>query len=161
MIPPLISWLKRHRQSAQAFGGRWSTCDHIRTKGSFLLVTARLIIAFLYSSSTAQAIVLVGNIFVIIFTYVAVLLSPNLSLTPLTSRFVAVSLLRTRYAARQFNSRLVQTLSHCAARAIIAPRLAFSSYLILRLTVPLLTYLPLAMSYSLVSLAFNLPFGGK
>ena len=52
-------------------------------------------------------------------------------------------------------------MAHAAARAIIAPRLRLSSYLGLRLAVPCVAYLPLSMSYTLVSLAFGIPFGAR
>lgn len=52
-------------------------------------------------------------------------------------------------------------MAHSAARTIIAPRLKLYDYLILRLVVPIMAYLPLSLSYTLVSLAFGLPFGGK
>lgn len=54
-----------------------------------------------------------------------------------------------------------QTMAHAAARVIIAPRLRLSSYLCLRLAVPFIAYLPLSMSYTLVSVAFGLPFNGR
>ncbi|KAI0752228.1 hypothetical protein BC629DRAFT_1555353 [Irpex lacteus] len=53
------------------------------------------------------------------------------------------------------------TMAHSAARTIIAPRLKLYDYLILRLVVPIMAYLPLSLSYTLVSLAFGLPFGGS
>lgn len=52
-------------------------------------------------------------------------------------------------------------MAHAAARVIIAPRLRLSSYLCLRLAVPFIAYLPLSMSYTLVSVAFGLPFNGR
>ena len=52
-------------------------------------------------------------------------------------------------------------MAHAAARLIVAPRLRLSSYLCLRLVVPFIAYLPLSMSYTLVSLAFGLPFDGR
>ena len=52
-------------------------------------------------------------------------------------------------------------MAHSAARAIIAPRLKLMSYLALRIIVPLVVYLPLSMSYALVSVAYNLPFDGE
>ncbi|KAI0347315.1 hypothetical protein BDW22DRAFT_1322516 [Trametopsis cervina] len=55
----------------------------------------------------------------------------------------------------------MMTMAHSAARTIIAPRLKLSDYLALRLIVPTLAYLPLSLSYTLVSVAFGLPFGGK
>ena len=54
-----------------------------------------------------------------------------------------------------------QTMGHAAARSIIAPHLAFSSYIILRIVVPLLIYIPLSLSYALVSVAYDLPFDGR
>ncbi|EKM59708.1 uncharacterized protein PHACADRAFT_181681 [Phanerochaete carnosa HHB-10118-sp] len=77
-----------------------------------------------YTTPTAQAVTLVGNIFLTIFTF-------------------------------------IMTMAHAAARAIIAPRLRLSSYFFLRLAVPFAAYLPLSFSYTLVSLAFGLPFDGK
>ncbi|KAI0092825.1 hypothetical protein BDY19DRAFT_990504 [Irpex rosettiformis] len=77
-----------------------------------------------YTAPAAQAVTLVGNIFLIIFAF-------------------------------------IMTMAHSAARTIIAPRLKFYHYLILRLVVPILAYLPLSLNYTLISLAFGLPFGGK
>ncbi len=56
---------------------------------------------------------------------------------------------------------LQQTMAHSAARTIIAPRLKLYDYLILRLVVPIMAYLRLSLNYTLVSLLFGLPFGGK
>lgn len=55
----------------------------------------------------------------------------------------------------------VMTMAHAAARAIIAPRLRLSSYLVLRVAVPFMTYLPLSLSYTLVNVAFDMPFDAK
>ena len=52
-------------------------------------------------------------------------------------------------------------MAHAAARAIIAPRLRLSSYLVLRVAVPFMTYLPLSLSYTLVNVAFDMPFDAK
>jgi hypothetical protein len=52
-------------------------------------------------------------------------------------------------------------MAHSAARTIIAPRLKVWDYFAIRLIVPMLAYLPLSLSYTLVNLAFHLPFGGK
>ena len=52
-------------------------------------------------------------------------------------------------------------MGHAAARSIIAPHLAFASYVTLRIVVPLLVYIPLSLSYSLVSVAYGLPFSGR
>ena len=52
-------------------------------------------------------------------------------------------------------------MAHAAARVILAPRLRLSHYLSLRLAVPFIAYFPLSVSYTLVSLAFGLPFGGR
>ncbi|PSR81279.1 hypothetical protein PHLCEN_2v6439 [Hermanssonia centrifuga] len=52
-------------------------------------------------------------------------------------------------------------MAHSAARAVIAPRLRFSSYLVLRILIPLIAYIPISMSYTLVNVAFSLPLGGK
>ncbi|KAF7981526.1 hypothetical protein HWV62_33103 [Athelia sp. TMB] len=51
--------------------------------------------------------------------------------------------------------------AHLTARTLICKQLRFSSYLTLRLATPLILYLPLSMSLSLVSLAFDLPFGAR
>ncbi|KIP12864.1 hypothetical protein PHLGIDRAFT_97603 [Phlebiopsis gigantea 11061_1 CR5-6] len=77
-----------------------------------------------YTTPAAQAVTLVGNIFLTIFTF-------------------------------------IMTMAHAAARVILAPRLRLSSYLCLRLVVPFIAYIPLSMSYTLVSLAFGLPFDGR
>lgn len=52
-------------------------------------------------------------------------------------------------------------MAHSAARTIIAPRLKLFPYLTLRLVVPFIAYVPLSLSYALVSVAFGLPYGGK
>ncbi len=54
----------------------------------------------------------------------------------------------------------LQCMAHSTARSLVSPYLSFSSYLILRLCVPLLVYVPLSVNYALVSVAFKLPFGG-
>lgn len=77
-----------------------------------------------YTTPAAQAVTLVGNIFLTIFAF-------------------------------------IMTMAHAAARAVIAPRLKLSSYLCLRLLIPFAAYLPLSLSYTLISLAFGLPFDGK
>ncbi|KAI0791207.1 hypothetical protein C8Q75DRAFT_864980 [Abortiporus biennis] len=77
-----------------------------------------------YTAPAAQAVTLVGNIFLCIFAFML-------------------------------------TMSNYNARAAIAPYLPFSSYLALRIVVPMVCYIPLSVSYSLVSLAFDLPFGTK
>ena len=51
-------------------------------------------------------------------------------------------------------------MAHSTARDLVSPYLTFSSYLLLRLGVPFLVYIPLSINYALVSIAFNLPFGG-
>ncbi|KAI0357269.1 hypothetical protein OH77DRAFT_1399501 [Trametes cingulata] len=53
------------------------------------------------------------------------------------------------------------TMANSTARAIVSPHMSFLPYLALRLAVPLITYLPLSMSYALVNLAFKLPLGTK
>jgi len=52
-------------------------------------------------------------------------------------------------------------MANATAHAPIAPRLKFRSYAVLRLVVPMAAYVPLALTYSLVSLAFGLPFNAK
>ncbi|THH26331.1 hypothetical protein EUX98_g7852 [Antrodiella citrinella] len=47
------------------------------------------------------------------------------------------------------------------ARTLIAPSLNLGSYLAMRVLVPLAMYIPLSLSFNLISLAFGLPFGGK
>jgi hypothetical protein len=52
-------------------------------------------------------------------------------------------------------------MANVAARGLVQQHLRFSSYLTLRIVVPLLIYVPLSLSYALVNLAFNLPFGSR
>lgn len=47
------------------------------------------------------------------------------------------------------------------ARTFIAGSLNLGSYCAMRVIVPLIIYFPLSLSFTLVSLAFSLPFGGK
>ncbi|KAL5512381.1 hypothetical protein ACEPAG_3373 [Sanghuangporus baumii] len=51
-------------------------------------------------------------------------------------------------------------MAHSTARSFISDYLTLPSYLILRIVTPLLTYLPLSLSYALISVAFKLPFNG-
>ncbi|KAI0641589.1 hypothetical protein C8Q79DRAFT_918920 [Trametes meyenii] len=53
------------------------------------------------------------------------------------------------------------TMANSTARAILNPHMPFLPYMVLRLTVPFIAYLPLSMSYALVNLAFKLPLGTK
>ncbi|KAI0759545.1 hypothetical protein BD413DRAFT_273447 [Trametes elegans] len=53
------------------------------------------------------------------------------------------------------------TMANSTARTIVSPHMSFLPYLALRLAVPLLAYLPLSLSYTLVNLAFKLPLGTK
>ncbi|KAH7325194.1 hypothetical protein B0J17DRAFT_682613 [Rhizoctonia solani] len=55
----------------------------------------------------------------------------------------------------------ILTMSNDAARGIFGPFLRLRSYLILRLAVPLILYLPLSLSFAMVSLPFHAPFGAK
>ncbi|KAI0925371.1 hypothetical protein AcV7_005634 [Taiwanofungus camphoratus] len=77
-----------------------------------------------YNVPTAQAITLVGNIFLCIFAFLI-------------------------------------TMAHATGRELIKPHLPFRSYIIIRIIVPFTVYFPLSMSYSLVSLAFDIPFGNR
>jgi hypothetical protein len=52
-------------------------------------------------------------------------------------------------------------MANAAARGLVQQHLRFSSYLALRIVVPLLIYVPLSLNYALVNLAFNLPFGTR
>ena len=52
-------------------------------------------------------------------------------------------------------------MANATARSLVQRYLRFSSYLSLRLIIPLLIYIPLSFSYALVNLAFSLPFGAK
>ena len=52
-------------------------------------------------------------------------------------------------------------MAHSTARDIIKPHISFSSYLTVRVLTPLMAYVPLTMSYALVSVAFKLPFGSR
>ena len=52
----------------------------------------------------------------------------------------------------------MQAMANAAARALIQRHLRFSHYLILRFAVPLVAYVPMSLTYTLVSLAFHLPF---
>lgn len=51
-------------------------------------------------------------------------------------------------------------MAHDTARNQLSSHLSFFSYLGLRISTPLLIYLPLSVSIALVSLPFKLPFGG-
>lgn len=51
-------------------------------------------------------------------------------------------------------------MANSALRPIVAPRLKLSHYLFLRILCPLLAYALLSLTFSLVCLAFKLPFGG-
>ncbi|KIM31251.1 hypothetical protein M408DRAFT_327517 [Serendipita vermifera MAFF 305830] len=53
------------------------------------------------------------------------------------------------------------TMFGAGAREVIAPYLKMSTYLKLRLIVPLILYVPISLIYSMISLPFNLPFGAK
>jgi hypothetical protein len=52
-------------------------------------------------------------------------------------------------------------MANATARSLVQRHLRFSSYLKLRIIVPLVIYFPLSLSYVLVNLAFNLPFGAR
>ena len=52
-------------------------------------------------------------------------------------------------------------MAHSTARTFIEPFLTFRSYIRVRILVPLVVYLPLSLSYAMVSLPFKLPFGAK
>lgn len=52
-------------------------------------------------------------------------------------------------------------MAHSTAYGPLEPRLRFSTFLVLRICVPFVIYIPLSMSYALVSLAFGLPFGTR
>ena len=52
-------------------------------------------------------------------------------------------------------------MAHTHARSTISHHLTLPSYLTLRILVPLLIYLPLSLSYALISVAFNLPFDAR
>lgn len=53
-------------------------------------------------------------------------------------------------------------MAHDAARAhFISPHLQLLPYILLRIAVPLLIYMPLSLSYTLVNLAFGLPLDGR
>ncbi|KAL5522259.1 hypothetical protein ACEPAF_2116 [Sanghuangporus sanghuang] len=54
----------------------------------------------------------------------------------------------------------MMTMAHSTARSFISDYLTLPSYLILRIVTPLLIYLPLSLSYALISVAFKLPFNG-
>jgi hypothetical protein len=53
------------------------------------------------------------------------------------------------------------TMSGAGAREVIAPYLTTSSYIKLRLIVPIISYLPVSLIYAMISLPFKLPFGAK
>ena len=52
-------------------------------------------------------------------------------------------------------------MANATARASIQPYLTLFSYLKLRILYPLVAYLPLSLSYAMISLPFRLPFGAK
>jgi len=53
------------------------------------------------------------------------------------------------------------TMSGAGAREVIGPYLKTSTYIKLRIVVPILLYIPLSLIYSMISLPFHLPFGAK
>ncbi|THG94903.1 hypothetical protein EW145_g8054 [Phellinidium pouzarii] len=77
-----------------------------------------------YTASVAQAVLLVGQIYLCIFTFII-------------------------------------TMAHATARDFVRRYLIFSSYVAIRIVTPLILYLPLSLCYSMVSLAFKLPFGTR
>jgi hypothetical protein len=52
-------------------------------------------------------------------------------------------------------------MSGAGAREVIAPYLKTSSYIKLRIIVPILLYIPVSLIYAMISLPFKLPFGAK
>lgn len=52
-------------------------------------------------------------------------------------------------------------MANSTARSLVQQHLRLSSYLKLRIVIPLVIYFPLSLSYALVNLAFNLPFGAR
>ncbi|KAG8950622.1 hypothetical protein FRC04_007246 [Tulasnella sp. 424] len=77
-----------------------------------------------YTKTASQAVLLVGQIYVIILSFVI-------------------------------------TMTHDFARGIISPFLRFPSYARMRVFVPLVTYIPLSLSYAMVNLPFKITFGAK
>ncbi|KAG9019841.1 hypothetical protein FRB90_003430 [Tulasnella sp. 427] len=55
----------------------------------------------------------------------------------------------------------VITMAHDAARGVISPFLTFGSYAKIRLIVPMIAYIPLSLSYAMISLPFKVTFGAK
>ncbi|EIW77627.1 hypothetical protein CONPUDRAFT_128595, partial [Coniophora puteana RWD-64-598 SS2] len=83
----------------------------------------------------------------------------QINLRPLTAPVATAVILVGQIFLAIFTS--IITMANATARAHIAPRLKFRSYTVLRLVVPTAAYVPLALTYSLVSLAFGLPFDAK
>ena len=52
-------------------------------------------------------------------------------------------------------------MANATARTYIQPYLTLPSYLAVRIIYPLLAYIPLSLSYAMISLPFKLPFGAK
>ncbi|KAH8113159.1 hypothetical protein DFH11DRAFT_365230 [Phellopilus nigrolimitatus] len=52
-------------------------------------------------------------------------------------------------------------MAHSSARLYVETYLTFSSYLFIRIAMPLLFYIPLSLSYAMISLPFKLPFGAR
>lgn len=52
-------------------------------------------------------------------------------------------------------------MAHSTARTFVEPFLTYRSYIRVRIFVPLAVYLPLSLSYAMVSLPFKLPFDAK
>ncbi|KAG8945903.1 hypothetical protein FRC03_001598 [Tulasnella sp. 419] len=105
----------------------WFTLDNVRP----------------YTAPVAGAVLLIGSIYICIFSYVW--LFPRISAA----------------SANPSTTRFIVTLTNAAAREIIGPFLTTKSYIIMRIVVPLCAYLPLSFSYAMISLPFHLPFGAK
>lgn len=54
-----------------------------------------------------------------------------------------------------------KVMAHSTARTFVEPFLTYRSYIRVRIFIPLAVYLPLSLSYAMVSLPFKLPFDAK
>lgn len=57
--------------------------------------------------------------------------------------------------------RASKVMAHSTARTFVEPFLTYRSYIRVRIFIPLAVYLPLSLSYAMVSLPFKLPFDAK
>lgn len=58
-------------------------------------------------------------------------------------------------------TRAEQTMANSGLRPIIAPHLSLPHYILLRVFAPLIAYIPLSLSFAMISLPFHVPFHAK